>query len=732
MLLLGFLCLAVLTSATPYSGFPFSQQLPDVARVGEQYSFSISKETYQTDDGSVAYSVEDLPDWLSFDESSLTFSGIPSSSDATNSLSFNLVGKDNSGTYNQTVSIVVSDEAGPELKDSIFSQLESIGNTNGYDGLVVEPEKSFKIQFSNDTFEMSSGSTNKIIAYYGKSLNRTSLPSWCYFDEDTLTFSGTAPAINSQIAPSQDFGFILIATDYEGYTGAYGSFYLVVGAHELTTNVSSDLQIRTSAGNAFNVELPLEDVLLDGVTIDSANISKVSLYEAPSWVSLNSSRLTGTVPRDQDSNVLVNVTVNDVYGNSVFLNFEIDIYSDIFTTDDFPDVNATRGEFFVYSLPSDDFSNLNSTSIKANFSDANWLTYYYTNHSFAGNVPDDFDETEVNIEASMNSLSDSREFTIRGVGTVHSSSSSSSSKTSSSSASSGTAHSTSSSTAVSSPSATSTSKSKSSSDSKKKLAIGLGVALPLAALLAALLIFCCCWRRRKSQADDDEDTEKKKDAFYINPQGTAETLKNDPDGDHAKRLSALNVLKLDEAAVRGDDASSLTNVDSTHSRSQSLYNEAMAHQSTDELIPGPSQKITKSWRNSASKWKPRDSLTSLATVATTDLMTVRVTDDPNLQRKSQGMFFNNRNSSYVSSSSGNYVNYDQSSSSDYVDALDRPRDLTTLDEELPRDYSDSNLSKSSAKFVDVQRKGSQAVNVPRNERSFEGVIENSSNNSSML
>ncbi|KAG7755508.1 hypothetical protein KL911_001565 [Ogataea haglerorum] len=730
MLRLGFLCLASLVGATPYSGFPFSQQLPDVARVGEEYAFTINKDTYRSDEGAVSYSTDNMPGWLRFDESSLTFSGIPSSSDATDSLSFDLIGTDSSGSFNQSVSIVVSKEAGPELKTSIFPQLQAMGNTNGYDGLIIEPQKSFEVRFSNDTFQMSSGSSNNIVAYYGKSLNRTSLPSWCYFDEDTLTFSGTAPAINSDIAPSQEFGFILIATDYEGYTGTYGTFYLLVGAHELTTNVSDTLQINVTAGKSFSVDVPLQDVQLDGQSVSWQNISSVKLYEAPSWVQLDSNnRLTGDVPEDQDSNELVNVTVTDVYGNQVFLDFEIDVYSNIFTVKDLPDVNATRGDFFVYSLPSSAFSNLNDTNIKANFSNATWLTYYYTNHSFAGLVPDTFGNLKVTIEATMNSLDDSREFNIRGIGTVHSTSSSqSSSSTASSSSSSGSHTGMSTSSVFASPSATSGSGSKAGSSNKKNLAIGLGVALPLAAILGALLIFFCCWRKRKSN-NDEEDDKAKKSTFYINPQGTAETLKNDAEGDNAKRLSALNVLKLDESGVR-DDSSSLTNVESNHSRSHSLYNEAMNHQSTDELISGRSQKITKSWRNGASEWKPRDSLTSLATVATTDLLTVRVADDPNMQRKSQSIFMN-RNSSYASSGSGNYVNYGQSSSSEYVDATDRPRDLTTLDEEFGREFSDSTLSKTSAKFVDVQRKGSEAVNLPRDERSFEGVIE-STYNGSML
>ncbi|GMF03368.1 unnamed protein product [Ambrosiozyma monospora] len=119
--------LTSITSATPTVGWPFDEQLPDVARVGESYSFTISSETYQDSDSDVQYSTSNLPSWLKFDSSSLTFSGTPETSDVTDSQDFQLIGKDSSGNIlNETYSIVVSSNPGPYVKDPVSSQLSSL------------------------------------------------------------------------------------------------------------------------------------------------------------------------------------------------------------------------------------------------------------------------------------------------------------------------------------------------------------------------------------------------------------------------------------------------------------------------------------------------------------------------------------------------------------------------------------------------------------------------------
>ncbi|CDK27773.1 unnamed protein product [Kuraishia capsulata CBS 1993] len=702
LLLLGWL---QLVSATPYVGFPLDEQLPNVARVGEEYEFSINKLTYETDDGTVAYSVDGLPSWLSFDSSSLTFSGVPKTDDASTDVPIYLVGTDNSGTLNKTYSIVVSSDPGPSLSSAstLIDQLSAYGDTNGIDGLVLSPGADFNIKFSSKTFEMISGSTNKIKTYYGKSLNRTSLPSWAYFDSDTLTFSGTAPAVNSEIAPSQSFGFILIATDYEGYTGAYGTFDIVVGAHQLSTNMTSPLVINATAGDSFSYTVPLEDVFLDSEIISSSNISSVQLNNAPSWVSLSAmTKISGDVPEDTDENHVFNVTVTDVYSNSVQLEFTIEVLTTVFTVSSLPDVNATRGEFFEYTLDEDDFTNINDTTIKVEFDDNTWLTFFQTNYTFAGNVPSKFKELEISLKATLGSLSTTKKFNIDGIAGKKkktSSSSSSSSHHSKSSSSSSSSHTSTKTGSTSSVTATPTNNSKSNTSknsNKKTLAIALGVVIPIVVLVLLGFLLFCCWRRRKSNGSDDE---KKKspdisDPIFINGSNVPRSQSFDTMNSEettARRLSTLNVLKLDGKHY-GDNASinsSTTNVNSTRS---SMYEDALQHQPLDDERDA---QVRKSWRTKLGDgtWKPHDSLNSLATVATNELLSVRVTDDE-LRRRSQmsqlmgGYAARNSSSGLLDdpeSPSGNYQLYDSNGNITAMKHTDgrfnSNADLQTLSEE---------------------------------------------------
>ncbi|GMG19363.1 unnamed protein product [Ambrosiozyma monospora] len=618
-----------ITSATLTVGYPLNEQLPDVARVGESYSFTISSQTYQDDDSDIEYSASNLPSWLKFDSSSLTFTGTPQTSDATDSQDFQLIGKAGSGnTLNETYSIVVSSNPGPYLKDPLSSQLSSLGETNGQNGLVLQPNDPFSIKFDKDTFALRSGSSNSsIVDYYGRFANRTSLPAWCTFDADTLTFSGTAPTVNSETAPSQLFELMLIATDYEGYTGAYSNFDIVVGGHSLSTNRTTPVVVNGTAGDSFSVEIPLEDVYLDGSAINSTEIKSIAVNEGPSWASVDDEKVSGTVPKDQTDNSLMNVTISDNYGDSVYINFEIDLLTEIFKVDSLDDVNATRGEFFEYTLQDDDFSDLNGTDLSVTFDDNSWLTYFYTNYTLAGVVPDDFDETKVTVNGTMNSISDSKSFNIKGVnGHFSSSSSASSSSTASSSSVSSTATSTSSSAAAAATSSSGAAAGSSSKGSNKKaLAIGLGVGIPCFLLLLALILlfFCGMKRRRNNEKEADEEMNEK------GPHKSPSNNTLSAYADNPKGMADFNFNKLD----KDSSSSSLTNVDTS---AEEIYHDAMFENSSDMLLPTQQDPhVTKSWRKSGLAGKPRDSLTSLATVATNDLLTVKVVDDPQVIRKSQ-------------------------------------------------------------------------------------------------
>lgn len=701
-----FTSLASLVKADPELGFPFSEQLPTVGRVGDEYGFTISTDTFKSDnDEDITYSASGMPSWLKFDASSLKFSGTPTE---VTTVSFTLTGNDSTGSTDEDCEIVVtSGKQGVTLKGGesyIYSQLADHGETNGYDGLVLEPDEEFTVKFENDTFTTTGNST--IVAYYGTASNRTSLPSWIEFDETTLTFTGTAPVVNSVDAPSQEWGFLIIATDVSGYAAASGTFSIVVGGHYLVTTDSDAIVVNGTAGKNFSSEIPLDRIKLDDYELTSANISYIDVYEGPDWVSIDGDTLKGNIPSNQTDDVSLNITIADVYGDTVYVPYKLDVLNTVFTTDDLPEVNATRSKYFNYQLASEYFTYANSTKLNAT-SDADWLDFHSSNRTFNGWVPSDFDSTTVTVSGTMDDLTGSEKFKIEGVGSKSTTTSSTSSTSATSSASS---------------TSSSTSSTKKSGVNKKKLAIGLGVGLGCLFLLAllALLLVCCC--RRRKDDDDEKNNETTVTAgggggLYRENSNT--TLR----GPGVVTAGDKNFAKMDDVSMSSGN-SSATNV--------GVENEKAT-------MAGAGANIQNSWRNNNTQqagWKPHDSLSSLATVTTNDLLTVNVIDDPNLQRRSQMNLFLKREPAGAEAVGGaaNHLVPSYKSSGRMSGSLssDPSSNIELLDSSssagrLPpiRDMSGSSGSSSSAKLVEFTDKPTiQNGGTTLESRSYQGVIEN--------
>lgn len=735
--LISFSLLLSLAQAQPYIGFPLSQQLPLVARVGEEYKFSLNTQTFRSDLDSVSYKAYSLPDWLSFDSSSLLLTGLPSDEESEGTITFQLEGTDSGGSLNQTCTIYLSSQPAPQVNanDGITTQLESMGVTNGNGGIVLQPNNAFSLKFNSDTFQIPSSSKNNIVDYYGKSANRTSLPSWCYFDSDSLTFYGTAPTIRSQDAPSMQYDLTLIATDYSGYTGAFADFSIVVGGHSLFINGSDYTQlVNTTAGDSFSIDIPLDKIYLDGSKISTDQIGSVDLFNSPSWVSVEGdSSIKGTVPLDQVENVVLNVTLYDIYGDEVYMEFDIDVIHDIFTTS-LPDVKATRGSFFTYTLSNSSFSNLEDTDIDAQFS-ANWLTFFHSNNSFTGQVPTDFDNLDVDIQATMNNMEETETFEIIGVGSMSrssslmpSSKSMSTSKTISHSSMkySSTTGASSSSSATLATSSTSTTSSASSSaigyaslannsgksTNSKSLAIGLGVGIPCFVILVAALFFLCCCgyctclgigkRKRRQSKEKDEESRP-----YISgpvPIDSNETV----DGAYEADKATKNMENLDDVSSYSTARSSIISAEKEESN---MYL-ADAQASTDQLLAEGG--VYNSWRGQMTgKFQPRDSLNSLATVATNDLLTVNMVESNNARKSQMNMLRNNP-----------AQNLDRFSYS--TSLVNAGGALEPLSEEglQPSDGSAySNGSSPDAKLMEFEHRGSVSRSYIFDEQSHHGILE---------
>lgn len=606
-----------------YIGWPMDEQLPNVARINLSYLFTLASTTYKSSaGGSITYSASNMPQWLSFDSATRTFLGTPSSADvATFDITLDGTDSADNSSISRNYLMLVSNSTGLALAaaDVMFVSIAQYGQTNGDDGLVVRQGQNFSLQFSADVFKLNRDAEMPVVAYYGRSLDRTSLPNWINFDADTLTFSGTVPEVTSDIAPSIDYGFSFIASDYTGYAGAEGTFQLIVGAHQLSTSQNESIKVNGTYDGAFDYSVPiLSSVYLDGTLISRDNISSVVADDLPSYVDFNSDdyTLSGTFPNSSTFDNFT-VVVEDVYGNTVQLPYSFESIGSVFTVDHMSNVNATRGDFFVYQLLKSDFTDFNDTEIAVSFGDSSsWLSYHETNVSLTGVAPTKLSLVKVTVKASSSFDNESRSFEIVGVDKElsHSSSSTSSSATSTTSS---TVTSASASATLSS-SAVATVQNKLANASHKKLAIGLGVGIPvLAAIVAALLICFCCLGRKKKNPDTEKSALEEPE---INGPGFGVTHDIDDHTETAHQLSALNALKINDD---GDSIlSCVTHVDSTGS---SGYYDAL-------------EKPLKSWRaedNSDAtdikakflKEQKHASLFSLDTVNTSNLFSMRLVDD---------------------------------------------------------------------------------------------------------
>ncbi|AQZ10450.1 AXL2 (YIL140W) [Zygosaccharomyces parabailii] len=612
----------------PFEAFPLSAQWPPVARVGKEFTFQISNDTFQsTNTGvQVEYQAFDLPNWLSFDSAARTFSGTASKEDLNDGVTTNvpitLQGTDPSDNQalNKTYSFAVTDKKSVEVASNfnLLALLKNYGSTNGQGGLILKPNQVFNVTFDRDSF------TNQdyITEYYGLSEPYNApLPSWMKFDANNLEFSGVAPVAHSEIAPQMTYKFALGATDVNGYTSASIPFSIVVGAHELTTSIQNTLLVNVSKTGHFEYDLPLDYVFLDNETISNDDLGEIEPMSAPTWVTLENNTLTGDMPMDHtNSNVTFSVAVHDIYDDAIYWNFVVESTHKLFATTTLPNLNATRGEWFEYHFLPSQFTNINDTQVSMNFTNSSqnhaWISFKSSNLTMLGKVPDDFKSLSMALVATEGSESQQLEFELIGMNSTkhhnHTSSHSSSSRTHSSSKShtsstsstksyshthartrsSGSRTATATTSTASSGSAIApTQKSHSSTNTA---AIAAGVAVPLGVIAVAAIIFFLWWRRRNNkQGKDAEESPDISSPDLDNPANRPDqVLASNPFDDensigNAERLGALANLHLDGNSYSGSDISTLEDEKGNSYDGERTIHRELTSPSNEMLLPNP-------------------------------------------------------------------------------------------------------------------------------------------------
>lgn len=615
------LFLAAGSSATPTVAYPFNSQTPPLARYGQAYSYSIPQDTFSGASGTITYGGDDLPQWLSINNSTGALSGTPPSSDSSKgdqTLSFNLTATDSSGTAYDSCTLLLTDNAGPKINTdtNLTSVLQTAGSVAGGQSLVLSPGEAFSMTFPSDFFQTQT--SRSILAYLGMSDSHTPLPNWITFD-GTSKFSGTAPSVNSKIAPAESFQLLYGVSDYSGFISSSIPFNILVGAHQFSTNITTD-EITVNAGTAFEYGIPLQKLTLDGKALALANISSVSLNTSISWLTLNQNNatITGTPPDTSDSETEhLTVTITDSYEDTVSYILDLAINSDsdnstLFTSSSLDPVNATSGKYFQYSI--EKFVNNKNAEINVSYDPTvSWLDYHTENYTFNGIPPSSFSGTTVTLTATTGSNSkreaddvirlakratETAVFQIENYKEPVTSSSSSTPTSTSASKTSASATQTSgssSTTAGASASSTASGTRTLSPISSKKTAILLGVLIPSLFLIAVFFLWCCfCNNRRKQSkksAEDLGDGEKpqisgpilpvdpEKDigtgpVYPVSP-GSSSTDRDDylvgekGEWESPKRVSHYNFKKMDDEGVEYDQDDSYHGSEKTHAYSSS-------------------------------------------------------------------------------------------------------------------------------------------------------------------
>ncbi|UPX17113.1 polarity establishment/cellular polarization [Ascochyta rabiei] len=335
-----FAALLAVAEAVPQISYPLNSQFPPIARVSEQYVFQFASTTFKSDTGSLSYSLNENPSWLSIDGKTGTLSGTPKVSDV-GTMSFTVTAAGSAGAVaNMESTLIVSKTDGPQLNTNISQALSAAGSLSGPTTISARPSQIFDITFPSDTFD----SDNKL-SYFATLSDHTPLPAWIGFDTSSLRFSGTTPPTSKP----QSFGILLIASDTPGYASATVQFTLAISTHELYFQPAFQTLNVTKGGNVHVTDLK-NKLYLDQSSISDRDIQSPSA-ELPSWLKFdgNSFDLTGTAPAELSSQDLT-VTAMDIYGDLAEYTIHLNVISELFsgTVDA---LNITLGELFKVQLP---------------------------------------------------------------------------------------------------------------------------------------------------------------------------------------------------------------------------------------------------------------------------------------------------------------------------------------------------------------------------------------------
>lgn len=354
------------------------------AAAGDAYDFVVPAGTfYDNDQADLVYSASladgsALPDWLSFDAATRTFSGTPTSA---GTFEIKVTATDPGGRTGSDVfqiTVAADDNAAPVVTDPIEDQTAIHTWT-------------FNLTLPADTFTDPDGDTLTLSA---RMADGSALPGWLSFDAATRTFSG--------VVDGADIGKTLAieVTASDGHGGMVSDIFDidVVQFNRGPRLVSPIADQDAAAGDAYDFTVPVSTFYDEDQThlVYSATLADGSAL--PDWLSFDPATLTFSGTPTSAGTFEIRVTATDTGGLTGSDVFSVTVAAHEneapVVNDPIEDSAGTAGEAFSFTISGDVFTDaedthLNYTAARSDGSTLpGWLNFDAATGTFSG-TPDE-------------------------------------------------------------------------------------------------------------------------------------------------------------------------------------------------------------------------------------------------------------------------------------------------------------------------------------------------------
>lgn len=322
-------------------------QLPFIARVGQPYSWSISNKTFSECDKALAYSISDLPSWLSFDPATQNFHGTPSENDK-GDVDITVTARGCDSTASSWFSLPVTSKQPPTLKTPVADQfkdsnpsLSSVFIIGPHSDLYtsrpavrIPPKWSFSIGLQGDTYTAPDNVYYQVLQADG-----SEIPSWMRWNPQDITLEGVTPTEDSIPLPSS-FNIVLHASDIKGATADTQSFDVIIANHEVSMTKAVLPTVNITADSPFSISLnsaaDFSGLMVDGKPFQPEDLTDL-LVETTGfpWISYDrkARRLSGDAPSKLEKTPVIPVQVQTTFNQSIQTNLSIALVPSFFTAE---------------------------------------------------------------------------------------------------------------------------------------------------------------------------------------------------------------------------------------------------------------------------------------------------------------------------------------------------------------------------------------------------------------